>query len=376
MSVYWSMLFCAPVIYLFYFYGNRETVELKNYNLRQGIVKKVPLIYAILIFGYFIFWIGMRTYFADTGAYIHKFENTNSNFSEGLENIDWDSKSPGFDLFTLFFKSFISDDFQWWLMTIAIVSGLCIMKQLRQSSVDFFFSSYLFIAFLIFGWMMNGMRQFICVAVMFACTKFIEKGEFFKYAVMIFLMSYVHFATIIMLPIYFVLRGTTWKMKTFLLIAGALVVSVFAEPFFGGVEDVFLADTAYEGSTNQFSQDDGVNPLRVLFFAITPVLAFIRRKELEKYYEIYPVLPICINASLITTSIYFVGLFSSGLLVGRIPIFYELYNLILIPFIIFLEEDEKNKRILKWGYIILSFAYFYLQWNGQYYISEFTGYIY
>ena len=107
MIIYWSMLLWPPIVYFIYSARHSEDVMLANYNVKSGLGNRVPIIYAIIVFSYFIFWIGMRTYYADTSAYIGIFQSYPTDFSKGVESINWEGKFPGFDLFNLFFKCFI-----------------------------------------------------------------------------------------------------------------------------------------------------------------------------------------------------------------------------------------------------------------------------
>lgn len=374
MIIYWSMILWVVLIYFVYSMGHKEEVMLTDYNIQQGIQKKIPLAYAIVVFGYFIFWIGMRKYVADTSTYIGMFQSVPSDFSTAWNQIDWEGKNPGFDIFNIIFKCFISQDYQWWLMTIAIISGVCIMVVLRKYSCDFFFSSFLFMTLLTFTWMMNGMRQFICVAVLFLCCDWIKDGKFLRFLIAVLLMSTFHMTALLMLPIYFVARSKPWDKKIGLFIIGIILICIFAEPFFSGVDSA-LGNTAYAGATGQFEEDDGVNPLRVLFFAIPPFIAFWKRKELECYYEKNKVLQICINMSLITAALYFVGVFTSGILIGRLPIYCEVYDLILIPYLLNVCFTKQERAIVKPIYVLVLVLFFYLLSVNFGYHSDMTGYI-
>lgn len=374
MIIYWSMILWVVLIYFVYSMGHKEEVILTDYNIQQGIQKKIPLAYAIVVFGYFIFWIGMRKHVADTTAYINIFESIPPDFSTAWNQINWEGKNPGFDIFNIFFKCYISQDFQWWLMTIAIISGVCIMIVLRKYSCSFFFSSFLFMTLLTFQWMMNGMRQFICVAVLFLCCDWIKDGKFIRFLIAVLLMSTFHMTALLLIPIYFVARSKPWDKKIGLFIIGIILVCIFAEPFFSSVDSA-LDGTAYAGATSQFDEDDGVNPLRVLFFAIPPFLAFWKRKELECYYEKNKMLQICINMSLVTAALYFVGMFTSGILIGRLPIYTEVYDLILIPYLLNVCFTKQERAIVKPIYVVVLILFFYLLANGMGYHSDMTGYI-
>ncbi len=374
MIIYWSMVLWVPIIYILYSLTHREDVLLLDYNIQNGIQKKVPLLYAFLTFGYLIFWIGMRTRVADTGAYEDSFDLIPNSFSVAWSQINWSGKRPGFDAIAVLFKSFISKDSQMWLMFVAIVSGLCVMQVLRKYSVSFFYSSFLFMTMITYTWMMNGMRQFICVAVIFAFCDWIRDGKFVQFALLVLLLSTIHITAIMMIPIYFVVRCEPWSKKIGLFIIAIILICIFAEPIFNGLDDA-ISGTDYAGFTDQFAQDDGVNPIRVLFYAVPPVLAFIKREKIKEYYPKNSMLKICINASLITASLYFVGMFTSGILIGRLPIYTEVYNLIFIPYLLRVSFTKDEMKIVWPIFTVVMLLFFYLN-RMEYYWSPLIGKIY
>lgn len=373
MIVYWSMVLWVPLIYFVYSLSHKEDIMCTDFNIRQGIIKKVPIGYAIVVFGYLIFWIGMRKGVADTGTYIAIFEKIPADFATGWSQINWDGKQPGFDVFNLIFKCYISQDVQWWLMIIAIVCGICIMNVLRKHSVDFFLSAFLFMTMLIFTWMMNGARQFICVAVLFLCCEWIQDGKFVRFLIAILILSTFHITALLMIPIYFVARMKPWSGKIYLFILGIILICIFAEPLFKGMDSA-LSNTAYSGVSNSIESDSGVNPLRVLFFTIPPVVAFWKNDILEPYYKTNKMLSICINMSLISACLYFVGMFTSGILIGRLPVYSDVYDLLLIPYILHYAFDAKQRKTIMPIYAAILLFYFYNGWHIAYW-SDITGYL-
>lgn len=373
MIIYWSMILWVFLIYLVYSMTHKEEIKLTDYNIQQGIQKKIPLVYAVLVFGYFIFWIGMRSGIADTFQYISTYKLISADFSTAWSQIEWDGKNPGFDLFNALFKCFISQDYHWWLMTIAIVCGVCLVIVFRKYSVNYFMSCFLFMTMITYTWMLNGMRQFIAVAILFLCCDWIKDGKFIKFLIAVLILSTVHFTCIMMIPIYFVARLKPWSKKIVLFIFAIILLCVFAEPFFGELDNI-LSDTGYSGFTEQFAEDDGVNPIRVLFYAIPPLIAFWKRNVLAAYYEKNRMLPIMINMSLITAALYLVGVFTSGILIGRLPIYCEVYNLILMPYLLYVGFNKQERKIIMPVYVMVMLLFFYLQ-RFPYYVSDFTGYV-
>lgn len=176
-----------------------------------------------------------------------------------------------------------------------------------------------------------------------------------------------------MIPIYFVAQMKPWKKGTWIVIA----VVVFAIAFtsrFTSIMDAILAETTYAGLSDKFIGDDGVNPLRVLVFSVTPALAFLGRKMLER--ENSEIVNICVNMSIVTACLYMVGMVTSGILVGRLPIYTLMYEYILLPKVLTKCFNQSSSRILYALSFILFIFYFYLMSRGIYYSSSFTGRIY
>lgn len=374
MIIYILMLLWVPFVYFIYA-ANRRTK-----SVAAGAVeppeenKKFPLIYALLIFGFFTFWIGMRGYIFDTSAYIGSFNGLSSVFSEAWADIEWDGKHPGFDVFNVFFKCFVSQDYQWWLMTIAIISMLPIMLTLKKYSSDFFFSAFMFIALNTYTWPMNGMRQFICVAILFGCSAFVKDGKIIKFIAIVWLLSTIHYTSLLMIPVYFVARSKPWRLKIAAFILLIVVICFFAEPVFAGLEDNVLSGTAYEGVTSQFEHDDGVNPLRALFSCVFPVLAYIKRDSLEEASLGNSMIPVAVNMSLVAAALNVVGVFTSGILIGRLPIYCSVYNMLLIPYIFKYGFVNRDRTVVRTVLVCMMIVMFYMECPKTYH-SDLTGWI-
>ena len=370
MIIYNSMIMWIVVLGMW-----NQLVKQSQEKTRRFIQKqsdyKVPMYLAILTFGYIIFWVGMRSGVADTRAYINSFNAYSSSLTTISQYWDFSEyKSPGFITFSILFKHFISSDYHVWLMTIAILSGIPIMLILRKRSEHFFYSCFLFMTGIIFFWMLNGMRQFWAATIVFLFSDWIEERKTIPFMIIVLLAATIHFTVLVMIPMYFIATAKPFGKKVMIFLGLLLVAVVFLEPFVGAMEDV-LSETAYSGVTEQFAQDDGVNPIRVLVMAVTPAIAFCGRKVVAKKGDRF--INICVNMSVICAGIYFLGIFTSGILVGRLPIYFEIYNLILLPYLLkecFTKESSKIMFVLcTIGFL----GFYYLQMRNSYYVSEFTG---
>lgn len=362
MFIYISMLVIVFVGYCL----QRTVVDVRRHDTRAA------KFLVFLTFGYIIFWTGIRNRFVDTAAYIKMFNGAQWGNLQFLD-ISFDS-GWGFDLLMILFKTFVSDNYHAWLMFLAIISGTCLAVVFWKYSSNYYYTLFLFLSMIGFTWLMNGIRQFLAVAILFACTPLLEKKRWFPYFVVVLLCTTIHTTCIIMIPAYFVVHGKPWTKKTMMLLVGIILILFFTSKF-TNIMDAVLIDTKWADITTnpEFANDDGVNPLRVLVFSVPTFLAFVGRKRLNNENVI---IQIMVNMSILTTCIYTVGMVTTGLLFGRLPIYVELYSYMLLPYVI--EKCfTKNSRVFLYLISIPCYLfYFYLMTRGLYYSSELTGIIF
>ena len=365
MLIYNSMIAWIGVVAFFYSVTrNRVITEGKNTG-------KVPLLIAIVVFAYIIFWVGMRSGVADTGTYIGIFEAYETGF-DGIAEALNSLKAPGFELYGVLLKT-VNDSYHVWLMSIAIISGVAVMITLWKHSENFFYSAFLFIVSLNFFWMLNGMRQFVAASLLFLAAVWIaEKKPVPFFAVTLLLMT-VHFTAVLLIPLYFAVSRKPLGKEMFAAIALMLLFVIFLRPALNLLETA-LEGTAYSGATSQFSEDDGVNPIRFAFLVLPPCLTIVFKDRIAQENDAY--LNVCVNMSWMCAGLYFIGLFTSGILIGRLPIYCELYNLILIPWVLEKCFKEGSSKSLAYLICTLAFlAYYVMQMSNSYYISDLTGII-
>lgn len=336
-----------------------------------------PII-AFITFSVIILFAGLRSYgVADTSAYIDMFQSYPDTFVNIFENIqDKDRDMLGFVLFSTFIKSYISTDYSVWLFIIALITGLCIVTTLYKYSSNFGISMYLFMASCQFTWMFNGMRQYLAVAILFAATHFIIEKKPIRYFLIVILATTIHNTAIIMIPLYFIVQGNPWNRRTLGIIVIVILCIVFYSEF-TQFFDAAMNETEYALSYQENKEfDDGVNIITIFIQSIPLIIAFLFRERLKDKYT--PIIKISINMCIIGVCIYVISkLASSGILIGRIPIYVTIYNIILLPWLISNSFEVNEKRLVYYIMIICYFLYFYYQleisWNGWPYYSKILG---
>lgn len=335
--------------------------------------KRVNLFMAFIVFSIIIFFAGMRSHVADTTAYIKMF-NDYPLFSEAHDVIfDSSAREPGFRLFSILIKTYISDNYTIWLWIIAVISGICVMIPIYKYSCNFGVSAFLFTASCQFTWMFNGMRQFMVASIMFACTGLILRNKTILYIIIVCILSTIHISALILIPMYFIAKGEPWNKRTMMFIGVIILAMVFADKFTNLLTDM-VETTDYATSIEEFKDtDDGTSVIRILVESVPVIIAFIYRDKIKD--KLTPVIKLSINMSLIASGLYVISkIAKSGVLLGRLPIYFSLYNLILLPWLIKSIFENKERDLIYFIMIICYIGFFYYQmsvsWGGFGYFSE------
>ncbi len=372
MQVYWFMLGWVVL------FGILSQVTAKRVCVGQNLdgdmyESRANLFMAFITFAVIIFFAGARSYVADTTAYIKMFNDYP--LFQNAHNVIFASnaREPGFRLFSILIKTYISDNYTVWLSIIAVISGICVMIPLYKYSCNFGVSAFLFMASCQFSWMFNGMRQFLVVAIMFACTGLILKNKPLLYILIVCVLATIHKSAFILIPMYFIAQGEPWNKRTLIFIGCVVLAMLFTTKFTNLLTDV-VEQTDYATSVNEFKNtDDGTNPIRILVESIPIILAFIYRNKIKD--KLTPIIKLSINMSLIASGLYIISkVASSGILLGRLPIYFSMYNLILLPWLLRNIFEKKEKDLIYYTMIVCYFAFFYYQmvitWNGIGYASQ------
>lgn len=318
---------------------------------------RAGILFSIMVFLPLILISGFRnTWIGDTSTYIEIYKKLPSSISEYLGQVDWNSKNPGFYVFSVFIKSIFGSDYRTWLVLIAAISGICLAIGYRRYSINIVISTFLFFASTeYYGWMMNGMRQFLVAALIFAFFPLLQKRKYIWFILIILLLFTVHQTCIIVIPLFLCALGKPFNKRTIIFLVLCLLAVVFVGDFLNLLNDS-LQGTAYSNSVSSFKGDNGTNFFRVIVYAIPSIIAIIKRREITD--ETPEIIKISINMSLITAGLYFISMFTSGIHIGRLPIYFSLFNYILLPWELKRLFDENSGRILTGLMFVFYFIYY------------------
>lgn len=354
---YWWLLIW---MFLGLFLGQlpKKRIMIKNhYEERWGTIEAALLVLPLII------WTGFRTTaWGDTGNYINMFKNLPNTLGEIGSYLGTVTKDEGFYFLSAIFKCVVSESSVVYLLIIGIIQLGILAYIYSKYSCDYWFSIFVFVASTDYmSWCHNGMRQFLAVCVVFLSTKWIIEKNYIPAVITVLLAATFHGSALLMLPIIFIIQGKAFNKKTVLCIIVAIGALVFIDQF-TNVLEVMLSDTQYTNVVSdwQSGNDDGMNPIRVLVYSVPTLLAIMGYQIIKK--EDNPVINMCVNASVVSTGIALVAMGTSGIFIGRLPIYCSLYATgILLPWEIKNLFTQSSSRMVYIIAIICYIAFFYYQ---------------
>lgn len=320
MSNYYLILLWIGITYLL---TNAIPVQKIGYVCGKR-VRRYSFIWAFLIFLPVILWSGYRGNVGDTYTYTRMFGKLPNSVNEIAQYMDQITKDKGFYFCSALIKCLITDNVNIYFIIIAIVHAIPLILIYRRYSTNYIVSFFLFIASTDYiSWMFNGIRQFVAVAITFACFGCILKKKYVPAIIIILFAAIFHGSALLMLPFIFIAQGKAWNKKTIMFILAVIVAVSFVDRF-TNILETLLVETQYENVVSDWKNwnDDGTNVLRVLVYSVPAIISFMGYRFIGRVND--PIINLCTNMSIISAGFYIISMFTSGIFIGRLPIYFSL----------------------------------------------------
>lgn len=320
MSNYCLILIWVAVVWFITMATDVQRIEVVNGNK----VRRYQPLWAAIIVLPLVLWTSNRGYVGDTYAYMKIFSELPKSISGipvYMENV---SKDRGFYFLSAIIKVIIGNKVNLYFFIIGAVQAYLVFKVYRKYSINYVISFFLFIVSTDYiSWMFNGMRQFLAVTITFAGISFILDKKYIKAFVIILLAATIHGTALLVLPFVFIVQGKAWNKKTLLFISVVIVAVAFVGQF-TNILDALLSETQYKNVVSDWQSwdDDGTNVLRVLVYAVPTILSLIGIRYIKEADD--PIINLCTNMSIVSMGFYVISMFTSGIFIGRLPIYFSL----------------------------------------------------
>ncbi len=326
----------------------------------------------LIIFGYIAFLAGMRSSMNDTEGYKESFKSLEPSWDNVWNAIESDIKDKGFPIASNLFKMYISQDFHAWFFAFAIVESLLLSFVLRRESVSMIDACFFFFASTTYYNYFSMMRQWLAVVIVFWAAKFIKKRKFIPYLLFCLLAAQFHTSAYFMIPVYFIVSGKAWSKKQLGIVGLFAIAFVFLRPILGFLESA-TGDTTYGYVVETMSTGSGSSWLRIPVALVPVVLSYIYRDKIKNDV----MANICTNMALVQLLVLIVASVTSGIFIGRMSVYFGIFNTILFPYLLNVAIDDKNRSWIKALYYIGYFAFYIFQMNYSdsfFYGSDILGY--
>lgn len=319
---------------------------------------------AILVAFPYVIWAMNRSWFGDTEVYRRTFLNAPASIFEIPQYLLTKEKDKGFSILTIVLKTVIGNNDKLFFFLIAAFQMIAIVYFFRKYSNHFLLCMFMFVASTDYlSWMFNGIRQFIAVAAILFSFDFVLKNKYLHAVGVILLAATIHGSALIMLPIIFIVKGKAWNKMTIAALAGVAISILFLGQFTSLLGAV-LEDTQYSDMmTNEiWINDDGTSMLRVLFYSVPAMLSLLGKRYIDAADN--PVINLCVNCSVITAILYFLANATSGIYIGRLPIYTTLPGYISCAWLIDQVFTENSIRLGQLGLVFAYLVFFYYQMHA------------
>ncbi len=335
----------------------KETVmgqQTIRFNIGWAIVAVIPLLYYTTV----------RKNVGDTGNYMAMYEQLPESYSEIASYMTTQTKDRGFYFFACLIKATFGSNVQIFFFIVALIQILILVLIYRKYSTHYVMSIFLFLASTDYvSWLFNGIRQFMAVTITFALFSLILKKKYVPAIILILFASLFHQTALLMIPFIFIVQGKAWNKKTLLFIVAVVVIVAYVGQF-TDILDNMLQETQYENVVSDWKEwgDNGTSALRVLVYAVPTILSLIGIRYINDAND--SVINMCVNMSIISTGLYLVSMVTSGIFIGRLPIYFSLYNYILLPWEIDHMFTKRSATFMKGALIVAYLAFYYVGMRG------------
>ncbi|KIL35398.1 capsular biosynthesis protein [Cohnella kolymensis] len=289
---------------------------------------------------------GLRNGIGDTSAYMWSYQMNRFTWAEMSFNGDF-----GFNILQLLLQQ-ISRDPQLLIFATALFTNVLIVISLYKYSKIFELSLYIYITSGMFLVTMNGIRQTLAAAIIFAATKFLLNGDWKKYSLVVLFAFTLHNSALVLIPIYFIVRREAWTKTTLLLLSLSVVIVLGFNQFSSALFSV-LGDSRYGQYSN--ASGEGANVMRVVVNAIPLIVAFMGRHKLK---SLFPQSDYIVNMAII--GLVFKLISTQQWIFARFSIYFGFYNIILISWVVSLFV-EREKKLIYYCILLFYFLYFYYE---------------
>ncbi|MBQ4311235.1 MAG: EpsG family protein [Oscillospiraceae bacterium] len=242
---------------------------------------------------------------------------------ETLEEISYDRMEKGYLMITKLLADYVVG-FQILFVVIAAVITVPVMIFVYRHCEKPYLAVFGFLTFGVYFNSLCFLRQTVAAVIVMCGLKYIEKGNFFRFAAVVIFASCFHISAVIMFLFYFLLKIKITPTVLSVYAAASAVIFTFSYEIMVFVTRFFYSN--YNPASNPHMMN-GLTPIYTIFFGAVFIIAFLLRKPLLEKDEFNSIL---INCMFFTVFFELIGIKHS--IVARPSLYFALpASVALIP---------------------------------------------
>ncbi len=235
---------------------------------------------------------------------------------------------------------------------------------IKKESVNIALSLVLFVTVGVYYPSFNTMRQVLAAAIFSMAIPYVYRGDFKRYAVIVIVATLFHKISILMIPIYFILRMKVSLKNNMILFVGTGVVSALYELIATRLNDFLGFSYSFESSTSSGMQGSTFKSVVVYIFIGLFVLIC------SSWIKDSPKKNVNVNGTLIWTALYFLSMNLNFSV--RLAYYFCPFMLLSVPAVLRGISNKRTRNFATAVIVFLLFVFFINAYSGSKYNPYYT----
>lgn len=336
--------------------SQRTTQALRSSGRRYSVWNDPAYLLLVMILTFFA---GLRTSYNDTANYITFFQSAPElpEFLSDAEN--WNPfTNPLFYFYESVIKT-LTNDAQMLIFTSAAFSQICFLWFFKRYARNFRFSIFIYFTLGTFVFSLAAIKQVLGMAIATLAFPFLEKKQWGRYYLLIFLAMLVHTYVIAFAVLPFFM-GRPWRAFTLVFVAVTAVLMMNFE----AVLTAFMEQANDLGKTladYEVFDDATINVFRLAVYAVPPLISFVFQKWVLR--DSSPIENVFIHMSIISLAFMAMGTQAGANMFGRMGNYFELGTICILPTMLKKIFNERSYRLAS-AVASVCFAGFFIYANA------------
>ena len=342
------------------YFAASESVIVRRNKLglaRRFRLRKIDSALFYTLLGLLVLFVGLRSSYNDTGAYLLKFKNIDPSI-EAFNRISWIlAENPGFEISNILLKFLVGGNGNIIIFIYSLVSVTLLFIFYRRWSICLWVTVFLFCTTGMLLLTMAALKQVLAMSIgLCGITCFLaNRRGWFVFCVLFASSFHVY---ILFYLLAFVLSDRLWSRKVILIILGAVISGVFIEQFIGLASVATEVIGAEYQKTGELSAQ-GVNFFRFLVSSVAPLLIWIYRARINESGN--RALILCSNFTLIGWCFMFIALFRSANMFARMAMYFDPFmHLALTALVVSVTPRWYRQHVLR-GCLLFYLLFFWFE---------------